>query len=245
MKLFERNGLFIDELTQKEIRKASIMLAGCGLSSQIAILAARTGFFKFLLIDGDNVEESNLNRQAFNREDVGVNKAKALADKIKAINNKSEVRVFPRYLKSDDRDNIEDLVDSVDIVVNTVDFNKVAFFINEATRKMGKIEVFPLNLGFGAFFLYFNRDEKRKLSELAETQYGVSGYYNVVKNTLGISKVAPYMLEAFEEFNPEVEDGFPQIGVAANLNASLIAESLIRNLRGEGVDFVNYFDPRN
>ena len=92
-----RNGFFISRDLQLKIKECSLVLAGCGLSSNFAVLAARLGFEKFILIDGDNVDESNLNRQPFSLNHVGLNKAEAISEIIKQINQNqasSSLHVF-------------------------------------------------------------------------------------------------------------------------------------------------------
>ncbi len=89
--LTDRNWGFLTAQGQERIKEAKILLAGCGLGSNIAALAARTGFSRFILADGDRVEINNLNRQAFRLEDVGKNKAKATAELILEVNPEAEM----------------------------------------------------------------------------------------------------------------------------------------------------------
>ena len=58
----------------------TVGVAGCGgLGSNAAMMLARTGFRRFLLVDFDAVEASNLNRQQYFPDDIGMPKAEALA----------------------------------------------------------------------------------------------------------------------------------------------------------------------
>ena len=66
---------FLSSEDQHAIAQTRVLLAGCGLGSNIAVLAARTGFSRFTIADGDVVDSSNLNRQAFRVEHLGRNKA--------------------------------------------------------------------------------------------------------------------------------------------------------------------------
>ena len=61
---------------QKKIMKSSICIIGCGgLGTTTAQYLAMTGVGKILLIDFDNIELSNLNRQiSFLEADIGKNK---------------------------------------------------------------------------------------------------------------------------------------------------------------------------
>ncbi|HEY7343732.1 MAG TPA: ThiF family adenylyltransferase, partial [Ktedonobacterales bacterium] len=83
--LFSRNWAFITPEIQHILDHTCLFAAGAGLSSTIVTLACRTGFGSFILADGDNVELSNLNRQAFFRRQIGENKATATAELLRDI----------------------------------------------------------------------------------------------------------------------------------------------------------------
>lgn len=83
-------------MTLEEIRKKLsdkvVGIAGCGgLGSNCAIALARVGVGKLILADFDRVEESNLNRQYFFRDQVGEYKAEALRDNIHRIDDKLSI----------------------------------------------------------------------------------------------------------------------------------------------------------
>ncbi len=241
--IFKKNRYFVGKYEQDKMRNECIFAAGCGLSSQIIILAARTGFEKFILADGDVVEESNLNRQVFDIYDIGKNKSEALANKILGINKSADIKVIPRFLEK--KEEFENIIDASDVVLNTVNADKAIYIISKACRNYRKTEVFPLNLGFGSFFLYFSKDEIIPLSKLTENEVGVTAYRNIIMNTIGIEEVAEYFLEIILKYNLLEEDAFPQLGVATYLNAALILNAIMRELKGDEVNTINYLDPRN
>jgi molybdopterin-synthase adenylyltransferase len=84
--LVKSNWGFVSVEAQTKIRTAKVLLAGCGLGSNIAILAARTSFTNFILADGDKIELGNLNRQAFRLEHLGRNKADVAAELLSEVN---------------------------------------------------------------------------------------------------------------------------------------------------------------
>jgi sulfur carrier protein ThiS adenylyltransferase len=66
---------------------STVAVAGCGgLGSNAAVALVRAGVGSLILVDQDVVEESNLNRQHFFRQDLGRSKVEALADHLRAIN---------------------------------------------------------------------------------------------------------------------------------------------------------------
>lgn len=63
-----------------------VAIAGCGgLGSNCAVALARVGIGKLILADFDRVEEGNLNRQYFFRDQIGEYKSEALCDNIRKI----------------------------------------------------------------------------------------------------------------------------------------------------------------
>lgn len=80
--LEERHG---KEL-QKKLSDASVAVCGLGgLGSNIAISLARAGVGKLHIIDFDKVDISNLNRQQYFPEQLGMYKSDALYDTLKRI----------------------------------------------------------------------------------------------------------------------------------------------------------------
>lgn len=65
---------------------ARVGIAGAGgLGSNVAMALARSGVRAFVVADGDLVEPSNLNRQAYWPEDVGKPKVLALEERLRAL----------------------------------------------------------------------------------------------------------------------------------------------------------------
>ena len=76
----------IEEIKEK-LRNSSAGIAGlCGLGSNAAVALARTGLGRLVLVDYDVVEKSNLNRQYYFLDQVGMKKTDALKENITRIN---------------------------------------------------------------------------------------------------------------------------------------------------------------
>ena len=81
--LIERHGAD----NQKKFDGATVAICGLGgLGSNIAICLARAGVGKLILIDFDKVDVSNLHRQQYKAEQVGMPKVEALFNNLKEIN---------------------------------------------------------------------------------------------------------------------------------------------------------------
>lgn len=101
------------------LAKARVGVAGAGgLGSNCAVLLARSGVGRFILVDHDVVEPSNLNRQHYLAEDVGRPKVEALASVLRAIN--PDIGVTARRVMLDET-NTPGLFRGCDVVVEAVD----------------------------------------------------------------------------------------------------------------------------
>ena len=70
MERYSRNRIYISEEEQERIKQVRILLGGAGIGSIIAECALRFGFENITIVDGDKVEESNLNRQNYVHSDL-------------------------------------------------------------------------------------------------------------------------------------------------------------------------------
>lgn len=101
------------------LKKSCVAVCGLGgLGSNIAIMLARIGVGKLVLIDFDVVEPSNLNRQSYFISDLGKLKTTALDEQIKHINpfittQTHAVKIVP--------ENIPSLFKDCDIVCEAFD----------------------------------------------------------------------------------------------------------------------------
>lgn len=149
-----RNSGYVAADTQKKVRETTLLIAGCGIGSSVAVCAARFGFEKFVLVDGDTVDAHNLNRQFFDFADVGRPKVEALKDKILGINPEARVEALQAYLGEDNTDGI---VRKADIVFDTVDFLDLPAILalHTSAKRNGLAILTALSIGFGAGVLYF------------------------------------------------------------------------------------------
>lgn len=103
----------------EKLKKGRIAIAGAGgLGSNIAISLARIGVGYIKVIDFDIVEPSNLNRQQYFINQIGMKKVDALKDNIKEINPFIDFEAIDTLITED---NINELFDNVDIVIEAFD----------------------------------------------------------------------------------------------------------------------------
>jgi len=114
------------EIAEK-LKKSTVGIAGLGgLGSNTAIALARSGIGRLIIVDFDEVEESNLNRQAYDMEQVGQRKTEALMYNIEKANPNVDVTAICQKLEPG---TMSIPFEDVDVVVEALDLaeTKVAF----------------------------------------------------------------------------------------------------------------------
>lgn len=222
--LVQQNWGFLSTEQQETISRTTVLLAGCGLGSNIAILAARTGFCRFILADGDVVEPSNLNRQAFRAEHVGINKAEATSAMVAEVNPAAQVQVVPTYVGAEDA---APLVEQADVVVNMVDPGPALDALLDAAKEQSKITLFPMNVGFGGVVLAFGPDSPT-LGELIGSDVGDDLFVRMV---MRLMPCLPSYLWRYAWVAQRIQRDHvppPQLGVAAAMTSSLVTGNMVR-----------------
>ena len=108
-----------DKELRKQMSKVTVGIAGLGgLGSNVAVALARTGIGKLILVDFDEVEESNLNRQQYFISQVGTLKSTALKENLTEINPEVELEVINKKITSE---NFKEIFKSADIVAECLD----------------------------------------------------------------------------------------------------------------------------
>lgn len=120
MNEFEKGLLnYFSQDDLEKIRSVRIGIAGCGgLGSNCAFNLVRSGFRDLVLADLDRVEPSNLNRQFYFLEQVGLSKVEALKRNLLEINPDAYVRALETRI---DRHNASQIFKECAIVVEAFD----------------------------------------------------------------------------------------------------------------------------
>src|SRR5215469_16120152 len=105
---------------QQKLLDAKVLLLGAGgLGSPIALYLAAAGVGTLGIVDDDNVDLSNLQRQVIHTsERIGVPKVDSAEESVRALNPDVEVVKYPVRLGAD---NIMEIIDGWDIIVDGVD----------------------------------------------------------------------------------------------------------------------------
>ena len=119
----DRTELLLGKDKMQRLRNAHILVVGVGgVGAYAAEMLCRAGVGEMTLIDADNVQPTNINRQLpATHATVGRSKTEVLAERFLDINPKIKLHVRPIYLKEED---VEELLTSdlrLDFIVDAID----------------------------------------------------------------------------------------------------------------------------
>jgi molybdopterin/thiamine biosynthesis adenylyltransferase len=132
MSLFYHEQLYRSAVVMRRVREQPVTVCGAGaLGANVAESLARTGFARLRVVDRDRVEERNLSTQPYQRDDVGAQKAKILANTLyRALG----VRVDAHAVELNDR-NAGKLLEG--LVLDAFDNSASRRAVKEACEGMG------------------------------------------------------------------------------------------------------------
>lgn len=119
--MLNRSALFFTQAELNKVRNSTFAIAGLGgVGAITAELLARWGVKKFRLLDMDQYEPSNLNRQLFaTSKTLGQYKIDVAAEKIREINPFAEIEMT--IADQVDNKNVHEFVRGADIIIQTTD----------------------------------------------------------------------------------------------------------------------------
>lgn len=116
---------------QEKLLASKVLIVGAGgLGAPAALYLAAAGVGTIGIIDADKVDLTNLQRQIIHHTpDVGVEKVKSAANKIREINPDVIVKTYHQLAMAD---NIRDIIKDYDFVIDGTDNFGAKFLINDA-----------------------------------------------------------------------------------------------------------------
>lgn len=129
--LSERHG----EKIQKNFESATVAVCGLGgLGSNIAFALARAGIGKLILIDFDSVDITNLHRQQYKANQIGVSKTQALKENLLEIAPYVAIETHSVRISED---NAEELLEEANIICEAFDdAESKAMLVNLVLERM-------------------------------------------------------------------------------------------------------------
>jgi adenylyltransferase/sulfurtransferase len=125
---------------QERLLGATVLVVGLGgLGSPVAIYLAAAGVGHLVLVDFDEVDLSNLQRQIVHgTNDIGRLKVESAKDSIAELNPHTQVTTVSEKL---DAESLSSLIDKVDIVVDGSDNFETRYVVNRLCVRKGKMLV--------------------------------------------------------------------------------------------------------
>jgi molybdopterin/thiamine biosynthesis adenylyltransferase/rhodanese-related sulfurtransferase len=178
---------------QTKLLESKVLLLGAGgLGSPTALYLAAAGVGTLGVVDDDDVDLSNLQRQVIHTTDrIGVPKVDSAEQSITAIN--PDVIVV-KYKTRLDASNIMEIIDGYDVIVDGADNFPTRYLLNDATVRLGIPVVSASILGFDGQLSVFKPHDGpcyRCLypvpppAELAPS-CGANGVLGVLPGTMGL-----------------------------------------------------------
>ncbi len=163
------------EEIKSQLKNYTVGIAGAGgLGSNCAVALARVGIGKIIIADFDVVNESNLNRQYFFRDQLGKKKVDALKENILRINPDAEIITHDIKLNAQ---NSVGIYKDCDVLVEAFDLAEMKKMLIETCLSEMPDKPMVLGLGMAGFGdsnaikfrqsenLYICGDEKTEISE--------------------------------------------------------------------------------
>lgn len=188
------------EEIRKHLKNKSVGIAGCGgLGSNCAAALARAGVGTLVIADFDVIVESNLNRQYFFYDQIGMLKVFALKSLLERINPRIRVHAFDLRLCPSD---VVEIFSGCDVIVEAFDKAEMKHMIIDAVSNHlpGK----PLVVGVG--------------------MAGWGDSNSIRTRHSGNLVICGDEMNEVSEMNPPVA---PRVGIVANMQANAVMELLL------------------
>lgn len=183
------------------MKEATVGIAGLGgLGSAVAIALTRMGIGTLILADFDLVEPSNLNRQHYNIEHIGIAKVDAMARILAGINPYIQIHTNKVLLSGD---NIPRIYKEADIIVECFDSAEAKAMIIKTVTKL-----LPETYIIGASGLAGYGDSNSiRTNRLGEKIFVVGDFLKAAEPGRGLMA--------------------PRVGIAAHHQANLVVDLLM------------------
>ena len=189
---------------ENHLKKFRVGIAGAGgLGSNCAAALARTGIGTLVIADFDKVEPSNLSRQYYFVNQIGMMKAEALRDNLLRI--RPEIKVVIHKVKLD-KENITSLFAGCHVIVEAFDRSDMKEMLIETVQS--QLRGVPLIVGSG--MAGWGKNEILKFRQIDETLY-VCG-------------------DELSEASVDLPPLAPRVGIVASMQANAVVEILMKTL---------------
>ncbi len=225
---------------QLKLKNTSVICIGAGgLGSSVLLYLAASGIGRIGIVDNDQVEKSNLQRQIIHETNtVGNLKINSAQERIKRFNPNIEVITFNKRINSE---NVIEIIKDFDIICDCSDNFGTRYLINDACLILNKALVFGSVQGFEGQISVFNLNKKSpnlrdllpespvKNSIPSCEEFGVVGVSTGLIGILQVNEIIKIILK-----KGEILDGKIMIFDLLNMNIktlNLKSDKLNKNIK--------------
>ena len=226
----------IGEEGQLKLKNSSVLCVGAGgLGSSVLIYLTAAGIGKIGIVDNDNVEKSNLQRQIIHETSaLGQFKINSAKERIKRLNPNIDVLTFNKRITSE---NALEIIRTFDVICDCSDNFGTRYLINDACLILNKPLIFGSVQGFegqvSVFNLHKNSPNLRDLLPESPSknaipscsEYGVVGVSTGLIGILQVNEIIKIILK-----KGEILDGKILIFDLLNMNMKKL------NLKGDQIN---------
>ena len=185
-----------------KLKDKKVGIAGCGgLGSNCAVALARVGVGTLVVADFDVVEESNLNRQYYFQQQIGLKKVEALKENIRLISPDVKVEAHDIFL---DAASIIALFKDCDVIVEAFDKAEMKQMMIETICE--QLPDTPLVVGLGMAGWGDNKSIHCRHSD----HLFICG-------------------DEVKEISEDLPPLAPRVGIVAHMQANTVLEILLKN----------------
>jgi len=190
---------------ENHLKKFRVGIAGAGgLGSNCASALARSGIGTLVISDFDFVEKSNLSRQFYFADQIGMMKTVALKENLLRIRPEIEIIAL---IEKIDKNNVSAIFAGCDVIVEAFDKAEMKEMLIETVQK--KLPGIPLVVGSG--MAGWGNNETIRYRKLDETLY-VCG-------------------DETSEASDDLPPLAPRVGIVASMQANTVIEILLRKMQ--------------
>lgn len=160
--------IFIEKIGlegQRKIMNSKVLVIGAGgLGSPVIQYLAAAGVGTLGVVDFDEVELHNLNRQIIHNEStVGISKVKSAGIFVRNLNHQIK---FIGIEQKMDESNAEELISGFDVIIDGSDNFKTRYLVNDTCVQFKKPLIYGSILGFSGQVAIFNYNGSKNLRDI-------------------------------------------------------------------------------
>ncbi len=173
-------------MTEK-VKRATVGIAGLGgLGSNVAIALARTDIGKLIIVDFDDVEQSNLNRQQYFFDQIGKAKVDCMIENLRRIN--PDVKVEGHKVRLD-AENVPEIFAGADVIAECFDTAEAKQMIVEAVLSRMDVPIVSASglAGYGNSNAIHTRRISSRLVLVGDGESGIDSVKLLTAARVGIA----------------------------------------------------------